>query len=139
MLDHPLVHFLGEINEKGKQELLGNALGFIHPVDWPEPFGLGMIEALACGTPVIAFKCGSIPEVIDEGLTGFIVNTVEEAVEAIKKLPHIKREKCREIFEQRFTAKRMVDDYLKIYTSVIGNTKLNQPNNAPSVVFREVN
>lgn len=119
LMNHPLIEFVGEVGEKEKQEILGNALGFIYAIDWPEPFGLGMIEAMACGTPVIAFNCGSVPEVVDEGKTGFIVNSIDEAVKAVKKLPEIDRTECRRIFEKRFSAKRMVDDYLKIYSSLI--------------------
>ena len=127
MLDHPLVNFLGEIGEKEKQDLLGNALGFIYPIDWPEPFGLGMIEAMACGTPVIAYKCGSVPEIIDDGVTGFIVNSQEEAVEAVKKLSQINRAECRKTFEKRFSARRMIDDYLNIYMTIIEEYKSARP------------
>jgi glycosyltransferase involved in cell wall biosynthesis len=115
LFEHPLVEYLGEINGHEKEELLGNALGLIFPIDWPEPFGLAMIEAMACGTPVIAYNCGSVPEVVEEGITGFIVNSRKEAVEAVGKLSGLSRRKCREVFEQRFSVKRMVDDYLKIY------------------------
>jgi glycosyltransferase involved in cell wall biosynthesis len=119
LLNHPLVEYVGEVGEREKQEILGNALGFVYPIDWPEPFGLGMIEAMACGTPVIAFNCGSVPEVVNEGKTGFIVNSVDEAVKAVKKLPEINRTECRRIFEKRFSAKKMVDGYLSIYSSLI--------------------
>jgi glycosyltransferase involved in cell wall biosynthesis len=119
LLDHPLVDFIGEVGEKEKEELLGSAMGFIYPIDWPEPFGLAMIESMACGTPVIAYNSGSVPEVVDEGLTGYIVNSEEEAVGAVKKLHTIERKKCREIFENRFSVQRMTDDYLMIYESMI--------------------
>ena len=118
LLKHPLVEFLGEINDMEKQELYGNALGLLYPIDWPEPFGLAMIEALACGTPVIAYRNGSVPEVINDGITGFIVNSQEEAVAAVKKLPQLSRFKCRQIFEQRFSVQRMVNDYLSVYESI---------------------
>lgn len=119
LIDHPLVDFIGEVGEKEKEELLGNALGFIYPIDWPEPFGLAMIESMACGTPVIAYNCGSVPEVIDEGLSGFVVNTQKEAIEAVKKLPGLDRRICRDTFENRFSVKRMADNYLKIYEKMI--------------------
>lgn len=118
LLNHPLIEMLGEVGEVEKQELLGNAMGLLFPVDWPEPFGLAMIESMACGTPVIAFPCGSIPEVVDEGITGYIINSMEEAVEAVEKLPLISRKLCRETFEKRFSAERMAEDYLKIYNSL---------------------
>jgi glycosyltransferase involved in cell wall biosynthesis len=119
MLDHPLVDFIGEVGEKEKEELLGNALGLLYPIDWPEPFGLAMIEAMACGTPVVAYNCGSVPEVVDEGLTGFVVKSHREAVAAVKKLSQLDRKICRSVFEKRFSAQRMVDDYLAIYESMI--------------------
>jgi glycosyltransferase involved in cell wall biosynthesis len=128
LFEHPLVEYLGEINGHEKEELLGNALGLIFPIDWPEPFGLAMIEAMACGTPVIAYNCGSIPEVVDEGLTGFIVNSRKEAVEAVGKLSGLSRKKCRQVFEKRFSVQRMVDDYLQIYETLIktGKTDFSQ-------------
>lgn len=119
LLDHPLVEMLGEIGDREKQDVLGGALGLIYAIDWPEPFGLAMIEAMACGTPVIAYKNGSVPEVVDDGITGFIVNSREEAVEAVKKLPDLDRRKCRRVFETRFSSKRMVNDYLALYESLI--------------------
>jgi glycosyltransferase involved in cell wall biosynthesis len=91
----------------------------LFPIDWPEPFGLVMIEALACGTPVIAFRGGSVEEIIENGVTGFIVDSVEEAVEAIRHLPSIDRRECRAVFEQRFSARRMCEDYLRVYERVI--------------------
>jgi glycosyltransferase involved in cell wall biosynthesis len=128
LFEHPLVEFLGEINGHEKEELLGNALGLIFPIDWPEPFGLAMIEAMACGTPVIAYNCGSVPEVVDEGMTGFIVNSRKEAVEAVGKLSGLSRKNCREVFEKRFSVQRMVDDYLQIYEKLIktGKTDFSQ-------------
>jgi glycosyltransferase involved in cell wall biosynthesis len=118
LLDHSLVELIGEVNDHEKQELFGNALGLIYPIDWPEPFGLAMIEAMACGTPVVAYRHGSVPEVIDEGLTGYVVNSQEEAVEAVNKLHTLNRRKCREVFERRFSATRMVNDYLAIYENL---------------------
>ncbi len=115
LLKHPLVTYLGEIGEKDKNEFLGKARALLFPIDWPEPFGLVMVEALACGTPVIAFRNGSVPEVLEDGKTGFIVNRVDEAVAAVRKLDLLSRSHCRRVFETRFTAERMARDYLKIY------------------------
>lgn len=122
LLDHPLVEFLGEVNETEKEELLINAIGLIYPIDWPEPFGLAMIEAMACGTPVVAFRNGSVPEVVDIGVTGFIVNSIDEAVKAVENLSFIDREKCRKKFEERFSATRMANDYLNIYASMLNRS-----------------
>ncbi len=119
LLDHPLVEFIGEVGDKEKNEFLANALGLLFPIDWPEPFGLVMIEAFACGTPVIAYPHGSVPEVMLDGVTGFIVNNIEDAVEAVKRLQFIDRKRCRKVFEERFSAKRMAMDYLKIYEELI--------------------
>ena len=116
LMDHPLVEYIGEINEQEKCEFLGNALGLLFPIDWPEPFGLVMIEAMACGTPVIARRRGSVPEVIDDGRTGFIFETMEEAVEAVRRISTLDRRVCRKVFEQRFTAGRMCDDYVALYS-----------------------
>ncbi|MBY5325535.1 glycosyltransferase family 4 protein [Rhizobium leguminosarum] len=117
---HPNVEFIGEINEYQKAEFLGNASALLFPIDWPEPFGLVMIEAMACGTPVIAFNCGSVPEVVDPGLSGIIVDTVTEAVENVEWALRMDRHKVRETFEKRFSAKRMAVDYLHIYRSLPG-------------------
>ena len=122
LLSHPGIEFLGEINEAQKNNFLGNAYAYLFPIDWPEPFGLAMIEAMACGTPTIAFRCGSVPEIIDDGLTGFIVNTEEEAVSALKQVSRMNRAKCRATFERRFTACRMAKDYLSIYDSIVGDS-----------------
>ena len=112
---YPNVEFVGEISDDQKPDFLGKALALLFPIDWPEPFGLVMIEAMACGTPVIAFRCGSVPEVIDHGQTGFVVDSVDQAVSAIASLPAIDRAGVRRVFEQRFTAERMACDYLEIY------------------------
>jgi glycosyltransferase involved in cell wall biosynthesis len=119
LLEDPMVEFLGEIGESEKSEFLGNAYAFLFPIDWPEPFGLVMIEAMACGTPVIAFRKGSVEEVIDNGVTGFIVDSVEEAAEAVSKVETLDRRRCRQIFEDRFSARRMADGYLSIYQSLV--------------------
>jgi len=109
------VELVGEINEAQKPEFLSNAKALLMPIDWPEPFGLVMIEAMACGTPVIAYNHGSVPEVIDDGVTGFIVEDEMGAVAATRRLPEISRAGVRATFERRFTARRMADDYLAIY------------------------
>jgi glycosyltransferase involved in cell wall biosynthesis len=118
LLDHPLIEYIGEVGDQEKQELLANAYAQIFPIDWPEPFGLVMIEAMACGTPTIAFRCGSVPEIIDDGVTGFIVESVAEALEKLKRVPELSRAKCREVFEDRFSARRMAKDYLSIYARI---------------------
>jgi len=112
---HPNVEFVGEINEVQKAEFLGNARALLFPICWPEPFGLVMIEAMACGTPVIALAHGSVPEVIDHGVSGFVVNSVDEAVEAARSIGTLDRQTIRKRFEERFTAERMAQDYLAAY------------------------
>jgi glycosyltransferase involved in cell wall biosynthesis len=123
LLKHPLVEFLGEVGDSEKGELLGNSLGMIYPIDWPEPFGLAMIESMACGTPVIAYNNGSVSEVIDEGETGFIVNSIGKAIKCVENLTTIDRNNCRRTFEKRFSASRMVADYLSIYKQLVKNHK----------------
>ncbi|MCG5052422.1 MAG: glycosyltransferase family 4 protein [Myxococcales bacterium] len=118
LLDHPLIEFVGEIDEAAKAAFLGNALGLLFPIDWPEPFGLVMIEALACGTPVVAFNCGSVPEIIAHGKNGFIVSSVQEAVEVVSALGQVPRRACRAWFETHFSAERMARDYLDLYESL---------------------
>ncbi|HXH82623.1 MAG TPA: glycosyltransferase family 4 protein [Candidatus Tectomicrobia bacterium] len=115
LLDDPLVEFIGEIGDEAKPRFLGGALALLFPVDWPEPFGLVMIEAMACGTPVIARECGAVPEVMAPGRTGFVVDTLDEMVDAIKRIDIIDRAACRRHVEERFTVARMVDDYEAIY------------------------
>jgi glycosyltransferase involved in cell wall biosynthesis len=109
------VEFIGEIDDSQKPEFLSGAKALLFPIDWPEPFGLVMIESMACGTPVIAFNCGSVPEVMDDGLTGFIVNSEDEAVAAIGRLNELDRGRVRQQFDRRFTARRMAQDYLDLY------------------------
>ncbi|HXA68291.1 MAG TPA: glycosyltransferase family 4 protein [Bryobacteraceae bacterium] len=118
MLDHPLVEYIGEIGEGEKQEFLGGAYALMFLIDWPEPFGLAMIEALACGTPVIAFRRGSVPEVIDDGTTGFIVSNVDEAVEAILRVAKLNRADCRKAVDGQFSSYRMAKDYLIQYAGL---------------------
>jgi len=120
LLCESLVEFIGEIGEGEKDEFLGNARALLLPIDWPEPFGLVMIEAMACGTPVVAYRDGAVPEVIEEGHTGFIVEGLEDAVEAVRRIPELSRKRCREVFEERFTATRMAHDYIKVYECLIG-------------------
>ena len=115
LLDHPLIEFKGEINEKEKTAFLGNALAMLFLINWDEPFGLVMIEAMACGTPIIAFGRGSVPEIIEHGKNGFIVENENQAIEAVKLAGRLSRKKVRESFEQRFTARRMALDYVAIY------------------------
>jgi glycosyltransferase involved in cell wall biosynthesis len=115
LLKGSLIEYVGEIGEAEKKEFLGNAYAHIFPIDWPEPFGLVMIEAMACGTPTIAFRRGSVPEVLDDGVTGFIVDTVEDAVASLELIPGLSRDECRRVFEKRFSAARMVEDYLEVY------------------------
>lgn len=112
---HPNVEFIGEINEVQKADFLGNARALLFPICWPEPFGLVMIEAMACGTPVVALAHGSVPEIIDHGLSGFVVNSVEEAIAAASAVETLDRAAIRKQFEQRFTAERMASDYLAAY------------------------
>lgn len=126
LLDHPLIEYIGEIDEKKKSEFLGNALALLFPINWPEPFGLVVIEAMACGTPVVAFRKGSVPEVVEDGITGFIVGSVEEAIMAVReKIGSLDRNLCRKVFENRFSAERMASDYLQIYQQEI-DLKLNR-------------
>jgi glycosyltransferase involved in cell wall biosynthesis len=116
---HPLIEYIGEIGDAEKSEFLSGALGLLLPIDWPEPFGLVMIEAMACGTPVIAYNRGSVPEIIDEGLTGFIVEDETSAVAAVGRLSRLSRHAIRKQFEARFTARRMALDYLAAYRSLM--------------------
>ena len=120
---HPNVEYIGEIAEHQKARFLGDALALLFPIDWPEPFGLVMIESMACGTPVIAFRSGSVPEVIDNGVSGFVVSSVEEAAKAVSRLSEIDRAAVRKAFENRFTVERMSRDYLKMYAGLPGVEK----------------
>lgn len=112
---HPLVEYVGEIGDADKVAFLGDAAALLFPIDWPEPFGLVMIEAMACGTPVLAFRNGSVDEVVDDGVTGIIVDSVDEAVAAMPRLLAFDRAACRRRFVERFSARRMAEDYLALY------------------------
>jgi len=115
LLDHPLIQYVGEIGDAQKSRFLGDARALLFPIDWPEPFGLVMIEAMACGTPVIAWRCGSVPEIMDDGITGCVVDSVEQAVEAVETVRHLSRSGVRAVFEQRFTAQAMAQRYAQLY------------------------
>jgi glycosyltransferase involved in cell wall biosynthesis len=115
----PLVEFVGELDDRGRDELLGNAAAFLFPIEWSEPFGLVMIEALACGTPVVAWRRGSVPEVIEHGVTGYVVENIEEGMRAVSDIDRLSRAACRESFERRFDARRMATDYVDVYCRVI--------------------
>jgi glycosyltransferase involved in cell wall biosynthesis len=119
LLTQSHVEWVGEISDKQKNEFLGNAYALLFPIDWPEPFGLVMIEAMACGTPVIAYNRGSVPEVMENGVTGFIVNEIEQAVEAVGRVRDLSRASCREVFEKRFTASRMASDYVEAFGRLV--------------------
>jgi glycosyltransferase involved in cell wall biosynthesis len=123
LLDAPGVEYVGEVGEREKDELLGNALALLFPIEWPEPFGLVMIEAFACGTPVIAYRRGSVPEVIEEGVTGFMVDSMEDAIRAVERAGSLDRRACRDSFERRFTSERMANDYLRLYTELTGDRR----------------
>lgn len=118
LLEDPLVEFIGEIGEHEKNEFLGNAYALMFLIDWEEPFGLVMTEAMACGTPVIAWRMGSVPEVIDQGVTGCIVESMDEAVQAIKQVGKMDRRLIRRVFEERFSARRMARDYVSIFRRI---------------------
>jgi glycosyltransferase involved in cell wall biosynthesis len=113
------VDYVGEVDDGGKNELLGNASGLLFPIDWPEPFGLVVIESLACGTPVIAFNRGAVPEILNDGMTGFLVDSVEKAVRAVGRVSELSRRACRRAFEERFTSQRMAQDYLRVFQRLV--------------------
>jgi glycosyltransferase involved in cell wall biosynthesis len=119
LLDDPLVEYLGEMGERDKNAFLGQAYALLFPIDWPEPFGLVMIEALACGTPVIAYGRGSVPEVVEDGVTGWIVAGQDDAIQAIAQVSTLSRRRCRQTFEERFSATQMTQDYLRIYQQLL--------------------
>jgi len=120
LLRRPNIEFLGEIDEQAKSDFLGGARALLSLVEWPEPFGLVLIEAMACGTPIIACPRGSIPEIIEDGRSGFIARNLEEAIGAVRRLPAISRRECRNAFERRFTVARMAEDYERLYERLGG-------------------
>jgi glycosyltransferase involved in cell wall biosynthesis len=122
LLEHPLVEYIGEIGESQKSDFLGRALALLFPIDWPEPFGLVMIEAFACGVPVVAFRGGSVPEIVEDGLNGYIVDSVEDAIEATRAVHQIDRCACRSTFERRFSAARMASQYVQLYKRLASST-----------------
>jgi glycosyltransferase involved in cell wall biosynthesis len=127
LLNHPLIEFVGEIEQAAKNDFIGNARALLFPIDWPEPFGLVMIEALACGTPVICYPHGAVPEVIEHGVTGFLVHNQTEAIAAARNIGMIDRRVCREVFERRFTAGTMASRYLAVYRQLIATPVQPQP------------
>jgi glycosyltransferase involved in cell wall biosynthesis len=131
LLDQPGVEFIGEIDERAKTEFLGNALALLFPIDWPEPFGLSMIEAMACGTPVLAFDCGSVREIVDPGVTGVVVDSMDEAVRALPQVLALDRRAVRRRFEERFSATRMARDYIQVYRSLLTGPLLSDRATAP--------
>jgi glycosyltransferase involved in cell wall biosynthesis len=126
LLNDPLIESIGEIGEDEKDEFLGNAYALVFPIDWPEPFGLVMTEAMACGTPVIAFPGGSVTEIIEDGVNGFICESIDDAVAAVEQVPTLSRRRCREVFEDRFSATRMAKDYVAIYERISVAAALDQ-------------
>jgi glycosyltransferase involved in cell wall biosynthesis len=119
LLGQPGIEFIGEINERQKTEFLGEAAALLFPIDWPEPFGLSMIEAMACGTPVLAFNCGAVAEIVEQGVTGVIVDTMEEAVTTLPEVLALDRRVVRRRFEERFSATRMAKDYVQVYRALL--------------------
>jgi len=112
------VEYIGEVNDSEKQAFLGGASALLFPIDWPEPFGLVQIEAIACGTPVIGWRRGSVPEIIEHGVTGFIVEGIDEAVDAVHNIGSLSREAVRKRFDERFTIERVAQDYVRVYESL---------------------
>ena len=122
-LDHPLVNFIGEIGEDEKNDFLGDALALLFPIDWPEPFGLVMIESLATGTPVIAYSNGSVPEIVEDGRTGFIVDNLTAAFRAVGEISTLSRRACRDSFEKCFAARRMAVEYVALYERFLSGSE----------------
>src|SRR5271169_128727 len=139
LIDGPGVEFIGEINEHEKTQFLGEAAALLFPVDWPEPFGLVMIEAMACGTPVLAFRCGSVPEVIEDGVTGKIVDSEDEAVAALAEILSYDRRAVRQRFEDRFTSARMAKDYVSTYRQLLRERTSNDQRRRPWLRRRALN
>jgi glycosyltransferase involved in cell wall biosynthesis len=131
LLDDPNIEFIGEIGERAKSKFLGEAQALLFPIDWPEPFGLVMIEAIACGTPVLAFRSGSVPEIIEDGVTGRIVSSVDEAILALPEVIALDRRAVRRRFEERFTAARMAKDYVSLYRKLLKSANRADDRHAP--------
>ena len=131
LLAHPLIEYVGEINDDEKNDFLGGAYALLFPIDWPEPFGLVMIEAMACGTPVIAWRCGSVPEVMTEGVSGFVVNNELQALSALDRVATLDRSACRQAFEIRFTSRHMAENYVAVYEDFLAGRMLNFPMSSP--------
>jgi glycosyltransferase involved in cell wall biosynthesis len=123
LLDDPLIEFVGEVGDAEKNDFLGNAFAVVFPIRWPEPFGLVMIEAMACGVPVVAYRCGSVPEVIDHGVSGLIVDSEDEAVAAVRRTSMLDRRRVRQQFEKRFSVERMASDYVALYQAGLGGLR----------------
>lgn len=126
LLDYEGIEFIGEISDADKPEFLGNARALLFPIDWPEPFGLVMIEAMACGTPVIGWRCGAVPEVLDEGVTGYIVDSVAGAAEAVERVGELSRARIRQVFEQRYSVSAMTREYINLYQSLLDPQSVRQ-------------
>jgi glycosyltransferase involved in cell wall biosynthesis len=126
LLEHNrgVVEFVGEIGDAAKQAFLGNARALLFPIVWPEPFGLVMIESMACGTPVIAFRNGSVPEILEPGVSGYICDGVAEAIEAVERVGKLDRLGCREAFERRFSSRRMAMEYIDVYADIIASLRM---------------
>ena len=135
MLASPYVEFIGEIGDAQKSEFLGRAKALLFPIDWPEPFGLAMIEAMGCGTPVVAYRAGSTPEVVDHGVTGLLVEGFEEAVMAAAQISRLDRSACRKRFEERFSSARMAREYAKLYEGIIEANRRERRDGIKSVAF----
>src|SRR5512146_1412107 len=136
LMSHPLVEYVGEITDDEKDDFLGDAYAMLAPYDWPEPFGLVLIEALACGTPVLAYRRGSVPEIIDDGVTGFVCESLSEMAEAVARIPLIDRRRCRAAFEARFTADRMARDYVTLYERIVQESTIPTASKIRSVSLR---
>jgi glycosyltransferase involved in cell wall biosynthesis len=126
-LASPLVEFIGEVNEQEKDDFLGNAFAYLFPIDWPEPFGLTMVEAMACGTPVVAMSCGSVPEVVSDGVSGFICHSMWEFLDAVPKIASLDRAACRTYAESRFSSQVMTDRYESLYAELLGDPAQSEP------------
>jgi glycosyltransferase involved in cell wall biosynthesis len=125
LLDDPLIEFLGSVNERRKRALMRDACALLLPIDWPEPFGMVFIEALACGTPVLTCPCGAAPEVVEDGVTGFIRASDDDLVAAVRDLPALDRARCRQHAEERFDTTRMADNYVHVYERLLTREPLN--------------